>query len=117
MTGNGRSMASFRHHVERIWRKWLRRRSNAKLPWTRFSAFLQRDPLPPVRVVHSIYRHSATPWLEEPDAGILHVRICGSPSGAIPGATRQLDESPAVLAWLRAPVASGLGCSRHSTAW
>jgi hypothetical protein len=28
---------------------------------------------------------------EEPDAGILHVRICGSPSGAIPGATRQLD--------------------------
>ena len=61
MTGNGRSMSSFRHHVERIWRKWLRRRSNAKLPWARFSAFLQRDPLPPVRVVHSIYRHSATP--------------------------------------------------------
>src|SRR5690348_9213123 len=28
--------------------------------------------------------------LEEPDAEILHVRICGSPSGAIPGATRQL---------------------------
>jgi hypothetical protein len=24
------------------------------------------------------------------DAEILHVRICGSPSGAIPGATRQL---------------------------
>jgi hypothetical protein len=59
MTGNGRSMASFRHHVERIWRKWLRRRSNAKLPWARFSAFLQRDPLPPVRVVHSVCRHSA----------------------------------------------------------
>jgi group II intron reverse transcriptase/maturase len=59
MTGNGRSMSSFRHHVERIWRKWLRRRSNTKLPWARFSAFLQRDPLPPVRVVHSVYRHSA----------------------------------------------------------
>jgi len=59
MTGNGRSMASFRHHVESIWRKWLRRRSNAKLPWAQFSAFLQRDPLPPVRVVHSVYRHSA----------------------------------------------------------
>jgi Group II intron, maturase-specific domain len=40
MTGNGRSMSSFRHHVERIWRKWLRRRSNAKLPWARFSALL-----------------------------------------------------------------------------
>ena len=60
MTGNGRSLASFRHHVERVWRKWLRRRSNVKLPWVQFSAFLQRDPLPPVRVVHSIYRHSAT---------------------------------------------------------
>src|SRR6516165_5349611 len=60
MTGNGRSLASFRHHVERVWRKWLRRRSNVKLPWAQFSAFLQRDPLPPVRVVHSIYRHSAT---------------------------------------------------------
>jgi hypothetical protein len=59
LTGNGRSMSSFRHHVERLWRKWLRRRSNAKLPWARFSAFLQRDPLPPVRVVHSVYRHSA----------------------------------------------------------
>jgi group II intron reverse transcriptase/maturase len=59
MTGNGRSMSSFRHHVERIWRKWLRRRSNAKLPWARFSASLQRDPLPPVRVVHSVYRQSA----------------------------------------------------------
>lgn len=60
MTGNGRSLANFRHHVERIWRKWLRRRSNAKLPWARYSAFLQRSPLPPVRIVHSIYRRSVT---------------------------------------------------------
>jgi len=60
MTGNARSMASYRHHVERIWRKWLRRRSNAKLPWERFSAFLQRDPLPPVRVVHSVYHRPVT---------------------------------------------------------
>ena len=60
MTGNARSLASYRHHVERIWRKWLRRRSNAKLPWERFSAFLQRDPLPPVRVVHSVYYRPAT---------------------------------------------------------
>ena len=60
MTGNGRSLASFRHHVERIWRKWLRRRSNAKLPWAQFSAFLQRSPLPRVRIVHSVYRRSAT---------------------------------------------------------
>lgn len=60
MTGNGRSLSSFRHHVERIWRKWLSRRSQrAKLTWDRFSAFLQRYPLPPVRIVHSVYRHLA----------------------------------------------------------
>lgn len=57
VTGNGRSLARFRHAVERIWRKWLARRSaRAKLLWDRFRAFLQRYPLPPVRVVHSVYR-------------------------------------------------------------
>jgi len=60
LTGNGRSLASFRHQVERLWRKWLRRRSNAKLPWAQFSALLRRHPLPPVRIVHSVYRLSAT---------------------------------------------------------
>ncbi|HYV73579.1 MAG TPA: reverse transcriptase domain-containing protein [Candidatus Binatia bacterium] len=60
LTGNGRSLASFRHQVERLWRKWLRRRSNAKLPWARFSQFLRGHPLPPVRIVHSVYRLSAT---------------------------------------------------------
>lgn len=60
VTGNGRSLASFRHQVERIWRKWLARRSQrGKLPWDRFSVFLKRFPLPPVRIVHSTYRHSA----------------------------------------------------------
>ena len=60
LTGNGRALGSFRHHVERTWHKWLSRRSQrGRLPWDRFSAFLQRHPLPPVRIVHSAYRHSA----------------------------------------------------------
>lgn len=57
ITGNGRSLGRFLHAVERIWRKWLARRSNrAKLLWARFNAFLKRHPLPPIRVVHSVYR-------------------------------------------------------------
>ena len=57
ITGNGRSLGRFLHAVERIWRKWLARRSNrAKLLWARFNAFLKRYPLPPIRVVHSVYR-------------------------------------------------------------
>ena len=60
ITGNARSLASFRNQVERIWRKWLLRRSQrAKLTWDRFSAFLRRFPLPSIRIVHSVYRHSA----------------------------------------------------------
>ncbi len=56
ITGNGKSLARFLHAVERIWRKWLARRSGrAKLLWTRFAEFLKRCPLPPVRVVHSVY--------------------------------------------------------------
>jgi hypothetical protein len=43
--------------------------------------------------------------LEEPDAGILHVRICGSPSGVIPGATRQLLFQAHVILQANAEVA------------
>lgn len=56
ITGNGRSLSCFLHAVERIWRKWLARRSNrAKLLWARFAEFLKQRPLPPIRVVHSSY--------------------------------------------------------------
>ena len=56
ITGNARSLARFLHAVERIWRRWLARRNGrAKLLWVRFSAFLKRHPLPPVKVVHSVY--------------------------------------------------------------
>jgi len=57
ITGNGQALGRFRHEVERVWRKWLARRCNrADMGWDRFSRLLRRYPLPPVRVVHSVYR-------------------------------------------------------------
>ena len=57
ITGNGQALGRFRHEVERVWRKWLDRRSNrAHMGWDRFGHLLRRYPLPPARVVHSVYR-------------------------------------------------------------
>lgn len=60
ITGNARALNRFRQQVERRWRFWLCRRSRkAFMPWPRFKRLLARYPLPPPRVVHSIYRHAA----------------------------------------------------------
>jgi len=57
ITGNARSLASFLHGVERIWQRWLSRRSQrAPIGWDRFKALLRVFPLPRPVVVHSIYR-------------------------------------------------------------
>lgn len=57
ITGNGHALGRYRHEVERVWRKWLDRRSNrAHMGWDRFGLLLRRYPLPPIRVVHSVYR-------------------------------------------------------------
>lgn len=62
ITGNARSLGCFLHEVERVWRYWLNRRSaRAKMVWERFLRLLQRYPLPPIRIVHSIYRPAAKP--------------------------------------------------------
>lgn len=62
VTGNGRALARFRYEVERRWRLWLSRRSRAgHLTWADYARLLARFPLPPARVVHSIYRRVATP--------------------------------------------------------
>jgi RNA-directed DNA polymerase len=54
ITGNARGLGRFHHEVERIWRRWLGRRSNsAPMWWERFRALLRRYPLPAPRVVHS----------------------------------------------------------------
>ena len=56
ITGNARALSRFRHEAKRCWHKWLNRRSRAtRLNWAAFSRLLQRYPLPPARVVHSVY--------------------------------------------------------------
>ena len=56
ITGNGHALAGFQHRVKEIWRTWLSRRHRGKpISWQRFQRLLERYPLPPVRVVHSIY--------------------------------------------------------------
>lgn len=57
VTGNARALSSFVWVTMRIWRSWLSRRGNRRhMPWTRFAQLLTRYPLPPPRIVHSIYR-------------------------------------------------------------
>jgi len=62
VTGNASALGRIRWLTERHWRKWLNRRSHAThLNWTTFKRLLQRYPLAPPRVVHSIYRGVANP--------------------------------------------------------
>ncbi len=62
ITGNFRSLAWFRFEVVRCWRKWLNRRNRERsLDWNIFNRLLERYPLPPVRVVHSVHYRAASP--------------------------------------------------------
>lgn len=62
ITGNMRALARFLWEVRRLWRKWLDRRSSGnRLTWEKFVRLIERYPLPPPRVVHSVYRRVATP--------------------------------------------------------
>lgn len=46
LIGNSRALYRFRSEVERVWHKWLARRSQRGLSWSRFSAILKRLVLP-----------------------------------------------------------------------
>lgn len=61
LTGNYRALARYRYTVERIWMKWLGRRSQMarRGRWTRFKKVVNKFPLPPPRIVHSPYHHQA----------------------------------------------------------
>ena len=62
ITGNGRALDRFLYEVRRLWRKWLHRRSwRGRMTWEKFVRLTTRYPLPPPRVVHSVYRRAATP--------------------------------------------------------
>jgi len=56
ITGNARALSVLRFLVRRIWQKWLNRRSwKTALTWARMNRLLEVFPLPPARVVHSVY--------------------------------------------------------------
>ena len=53
ITGNIRQVQRYRNQVTKLWRKWLARRTrSARLTWARFSAFLERHPLPAAKITH-----------------------------------------------------------------
>jgi group II intron reverse transcriptase/maturase len=56
VTGNYESLAIFRHHVLRIWRYWLNRRSRKRdgMKWKRFDAILKNRKfrVPTPRIIH-----------------------------------------------------------------
>lgn len=60
LTGNTDALHRFRRAVTGLWRKWLgRRHRNGEVPWERMYRLLERYPLPPAIVVHSVYRPAA----------------------------------------------------------
>jgi group II intron reverse transcriptase/maturase len=62
ITGNSRALSLFRTGVVRCWRLWLNRRNRERsLDWVQFNRLLQRYPLPPTKVVHSVYARAASP--------------------------------------------------------
>jgi group II intron reverse transcriptase/maturase len=60
ITGNSQALCQFREEVRKIWRKWLKRRSNAAACKGRewWDALCRRYPIPPARAVHSVLRHA-----------------------------------------------------------
>ena len=62
ITGNSNALSQFRTAVVRCWRSWLGRRNRERsLTWPIFNRLLQRYPLPPTKVVHSVYPRAASP--------------------------------------------------------
>jgi RNA-directed DNA polymerase len=56
ITGNARALQAFREGVKRCWRQWLSRRNRLRaMIWDQFARLLEHYPLPPPRVVHSVY--------------------------------------------------------------
>ena len=57
ITGNFQALHRFRYEAARRWRTWLNRRHRRRsMTWERFLRLSHTYPLPPARVVHSVYR-------------------------------------------------------------
>lgn len=62
VTGNAGALDRFVQEVQKVWRKWLDRRSQrARMAWDRFNQMLKRYPLPKPLVFHSVCRLAARP--------------------------------------------------------
>ena len=60
ITGNAPALSQFRSGVVELWRKWLgRRHRGGEVSWEKMHRLLERYPLPPAIVVHSVYRRAA----------------------------------------------------------
>ena len=57
VNGNSRSLQQVLYQAERLWKKWLQRRSQrgVRLTWERFRAYLEVHPLPPPRICVQIW--------------------------------------------------------------
>jgi len=56
ITGNAMGLSRFLRAVTRLWKRWLGRRRRGYFSWAEYLELLKRYPLPPVKVVHSVYR-------------------------------------------------------------
>ena len=55
ITCNDLSLKALYDGVKRVWRQWLARRNlRVGMPWDTFAKLLQRYPLPPPVIVHSV---------------------------------------------------------------
>jgi RNA-directed DNA polymerase len=63
ITGNFEALRRFLHEVRKLWKRWLGRRGQKarKGGWEWFDQMTKTYPLPPARVVHSIYQRAANP--------------------------------------------------------
>lgn len=52
ITGNLPALVTVRHHLRRMWCKWLGRRSQRGMSWTRFARLEVHYPLPAARISH-----------------------------------------------------------------
>ena len=59
ITGNSEALQRFGMCVQRIWQKWLARRSAKGMTWERFNVLLRLHPLPAPKAIHSTLRSAA----------------------------------------------------------
>ena len=63
VTANYPRVAQFKRGVERLWHKWLNRRSQRRsVNWNRFNELLKRHPLPKPHLPHSVSPRAAKAW-------------------------------------------------------